>query len=629
MNRLICTLILTAIYGCKPPETDKKVYGDYEPLDTAAPDEDSGGSGDSGGAPSGPARLTILHTNDWQSHMLGWGPNSEYTPDIEGDDTTVGGLARTKTLVDQIRGASPDPVLLYDGGDWMAGTLFQLLATSHASELQMMELIGYDAICLGNHEFDWGPQVLGEMIAKADELGVTVPILASNTVPNPDDPGDDALEALFTSGRIQDVRVDVLDNGVSVGLFGLVGDSAARITPGVSPASFEEAEVAAAAAVEALQAMDVDIIIALSHTGVGEAGVAVGDEVLASAVPGIDVIVSGHSHTALHEPRVVGDTVIVQAGAYTRFLGELQVVQDEDGGWSVEAYTLHELTDDIPGDPLVTAAVSTFVDALEAGPLAELGYSFDEPLFEVPGDIAVEHCRESGLGDFITDAYRYTLNSYGLGDEIVAAFESPGVIRDNFVAGETGIESFSDAFRVLPLGFGGDDVPGYSLVTFYASARDLKSTCETTGSIPAIQGCDYFIEVSGLRCHLDPDRSFGNKARGVDLWQDGEWVALDITDTETLYRVAVDSYVASLMNILGSITYHAIVIEPKLADGTVVEDTDTLRFDKDPDTEGIQEVKLWEAMITYAETFPDTNDDGLPDIPASYLTGADRILGLD
>ena len=117
-----------------------------------------------------------------------------------------------------------------------------------------------------------GLELAKEMIAKADELGVTVPILASNTVPNPDDPGDDALEALFTSGRIQDVRVDVLDNGVSVGLFGLVGDSAARITPGVSPASFEEAEVAAAAAVEALQAMDVDIIIALSHTGVGEAG---------------------------------------------------------------------------------------------------------------------------------------------------------------------------------------------------------------------------------------------------------------------------------------------------------------------------------------------------------------------
>ncbi len=628
MAQWTSAVALVGLFGCGEMPTEKTKYGDYEPLDTADVTEDTGDA-DTGEPDLGPARLTILHTNDWQSHMLGWGPNQEYTPDTDGDDTTVGGLARLKTLVDEIRAASVDPVVLYDGGDWMAGALFQLLATSHASELQMMQLIGYDAIALGNHEFDWGPEVLAQMIMKGDELGVEVPILASNTVPNPEDAGDDALEALFDSGRIQDVRVDTLDNGVTVGLFGLVGDEAARITPAVAPASFEDAEVAAAAAVEALQAMDVDIIIGLSHNGVGESGTPAGDELIAANVPGIDVIVSGHSHTALHEPVVVGDTVIVQAGAYTRYLGQLDIVQDDAGDWSVEAYTLHELTDETLGDPAVTEQVAGFVAALEAGPLAELGYSFDQELFHIPGDVAIDHCRESGLGDFITDAYRYTLNGYGLGDEVVAAFESPGVIRDNLVAGETGIESFSDAFRVLPLGLGSDDVPGYGLVTFYASPRDLKSTCETTASIPAMEGCDYFIEVSGIRCHIDPERSFGNKARGVDLWLDGEWVELDIHDTETLYRVAVDSYVASLMNILAGLTFDAIVIQPKLADGTIVEDTSTLLYDKDPDTEGVQEVKLWEALISYAESFPDTDGDGLPEIPEEYLTSGGRIIGLD
>jgi len=623
MRRWFVSLVLLGVMSCNPDSGDTK-YGDFEPLDTGEEDPDT--ATDDTGGPAGPPRMTILHTNDWQSHMLGWGPNQEYTPDINGDDTTVGGLARAKTLIDEIRAASTDPVVLYDGGDWMAGALFQLLATSHASELQMMQLLGYDAICLGNHEFDWGPQTLGEMIAKADELGVTVPILASNTVPNSEDPGDDALEALFDSGRIQDIRVDILDNGVSVGLFGLVGDEAARITTMVEPASFEAAEVAAAAAVEALQALDVDIIIALSHTGVGEEGSPLGDEVIAANVPGIDVIVSGHSHTALPEPRVVGDTVIVQAGAYTRYLGQLDIAQDEDGGWSMEAYTLHELTDDTPGDPEVTERVATFVDALETGPLATLGYTFDQELFHIPGDIVENHCEESGLGNFITDAFRYALNSYGLGDEVVAAFESPGVIRDNLTAGTSGIETFSDAFRVLPLGLGTDGVPGYGLVTFYASPRDLKSTCETTASIPAIEGCDYFIEVSGIRCHIDMDRSFGNKARGVDLWQDGEWVALDINDRDTLYRVAVDSYVASLMNILGGLTFDAIVITPKTAEGVAVEDTDDLLFDKDPETEGVQQLKLWEAMLSYAESFPDEDADGLPDIPEAYLTGDERII---
>ena len=108
----------------------------------------------------GKTRLTILHTNDWQSHMIGWGPNAEYTPESIDDDTTVGGIARMKTLIDQIRSTSTNPVALYDAGDWMAGALFQLLATTDAAELQMMGALGYDAITLGNHEFDWGPQVL-------------------------------------------------------------------------------------------------------------------------------------------------------------------------------------------------------------------------------------------------------------------------------------------------------------------------------------------------------------------------------------------------------------------------------------------------------------------------------------
>ena len=177
--------ILALMVACDPIEKSTTKYGEYEPLDTGVM-EDTAVEDDV-------ERITILHTNDWQSHMLGFGPNAEYSPDTVGDDSTVGGLARAKTLIDEIRGASTHPVVLYDAGDWMAGALFQLLATTHAAELQMMQMLGYDGIAIGNHELDWGPNVLGEMISKADELGVTVPILASNIVPNREDPGDDAL----------------------------------------------------------------------------------------------------------------------------------------------------------------------------------------------------------------------------------------------------------------------------------------------------------------------------------------------------------------------------------------------------------------------------------------------------
>jgi 5'-nucleotidase/UDP-sugar diphosphatase len=612
--------ILALMVACDPPVKSATKYGEYEPLDTGLA-EDTAVADDV-------ERITILHTNDWQSHMLGFGPNAEYSPGTVGDDSTVGGLARAKTLIDEIRGASTHPVVLYDAGDWMAGALFQLLATTHAAELQMMQMLGYDGIAIGNHELDWGPNVLGEMISKADELGVTVPILASNIVPNRDDPGDDALEAHFDSGRVSATHIQTLDSGLTVGLFGLIGDEAARITPAVAPASFEEAQVAAAAAVETLQAQGVDIIIALSHAGVGHGDEEGEDEAIAEAVDGIDVIVSGHSHTALHEHIMVGDTIIVQAGAYTRYVGELTVSQTGDG-WAVDDYTLHELDDTIIGDPGAIEAVDGFVEALNAGPLAELGVSFSEPIFQIEGDIDQSNCEESGLGNFVTDAFRHTLSGYSPDDPIVAAFESQGVIRDDFLAGATGIEAFSDVFRVMPLGIGNDGVPGYGLVDFYVTSRDLKSTCEIIGSIVPMEGCDYWVEPSGLRCHIDMDRAFGNTARKVDLLVDEEWVELDLNDRDTLYHVAVDSYVASLMNILGGLTFDAVVIKPKLADGTVVEDTSTLLFDKDPDTDGVQEVKLWEAVRDFAQTFPDTSGDGIPDIPARYMVPEGRLVFIE
>ena len=620
MRRLIPLLALATACSAEMKETE---YGEYEPLDSGR------NADDTGEPPDQSERITILHTNDWQSHMLGWGPNAEYSPGTTGDDGTVGGLARAKTLIDEIRGASTNPVVLYDAGDWMAGALFQLLATSHAAELQVMQMMGYDAICLGNHEFDWGPNVLGQMIAKGDELGVTVPIVASNTVPNAEDPGDDELEALFSSGRIQHTTVQTLDNGLRVGLFGLVGDGAARISPAVAPASFSPAQEAAAEAVELLQAQDVDIIVALSHAGVGDDNHDGEDEVIAEAVDGIDVIVSGHSHTALSEAITVGDTLIVQAGAYTRYVGELTVVRADDGGWTMDDYTLHELDDSIVGDPAVIEVVDGFIQALDEGPLAELGTSFDEPVLHIGGDIGVNLCEESTLGNFVTDAFRYALNQYSPEDPVVAAFESQGVIRDDFVAGASGIEAFSDVFRVMPLGIGLDDVPGYGLVSFYVTPRDLKSTCEILGSIVPLEGCDYWVEPSGLRCHIDRDKSFGNTARKVELWQDDAWVELDLTDNETLHHVAVDSYVASLMNILGGLTFDAVIIEPKRSDGTVVEDTSTLTFDKDPATEGVQEVKLWEAIMTYAASFEDVDGDGVPDLGDRYLTPEGRVIFID
>jgi len=132
-------------------------------------------------------------------------------------------------------------------------------------------------------------------------------------------------------------------------------------------------------------------------------------------------------------------------------------------------------------------------------------------------------CIESGLGNLCTDAFRARINAMRPDLPVDFGFESQGVIRDDLLAGATGIQSFADVFRVLPLGYGADGRPGYALVDFWVTAEELVDTCEVTASISPDYGCDYFIEVSGLRCNLDRERAQFNRAQSVDRWTGDAW----------------------------------------------------------------------------------------------------------
>ena len=595
-----------------------------DPEETAKPDD----TGDSV-VDDGLQHFTILHTNDWHSHVLGQGPNVEYTPDTTGDDGTLGGMARIKTLADEVRGATSDPVLLFDGGDWMAGSLFHLLATSHAAELQLMQLIGYDAITVGNHEFDWGPGVLGEMITTADSLGVTLPIIASNIVPDSGDDDDDTLEAQLDSGRIETTKLLTLDNGLTIGLFGVLGEEAAGVAPGAVPTTFGDATEAATLAVDELRAAGADLVILLSHSGLTDDAETSPDELLAAAVPGIDVIVGGHSHTVQPEPIIVGDTVIVQAGAYAMHLGQLDMAWDGTT-LQVEDYVLHPIDDNTLGDSQVTTLIDELITALESGPLATTGYGFYDAIMDSSDDLAATGCVETGLGHLVTDAFSYAMNSVGSEHPIDFAFESHGVIRDGILAGSTGTQGFSDLFRILPLGEGNDDVPGYALVDFWVNAQELEGVCEVTASISPLFGCNYFVEVSGMRCHVDSVAVPFTRVDSVDTWDGEDWVELDTSSSnDTLYHVAVDSYVASLMGVLDSLTSGLITVTPKDIYGEPLTEVDDMVFDADPNTPEIEELKLWQAVAIFTETFEDSDGNGVPNLPDTYLNAEPRIIGYE
>lgn len=577
----------------------------------------------------GKLRVTILHTNDLHSHLTGFGPDAEFTPDTTGDDLTLGGVARIKTLADEIRNSVGHPVLMMDAGDWMDGALFQLLSTTDAAELQAFQALNYDVTTFGNHEFDWGPDVLGQIVAAGDASGVTVPILAANTVPDSTDPADDALEALFDSGRVQDNVLFTLDNGLVVGVTGLLGDEAAGITPAAVPTTFSPIAEVATDQVAALRAQGADLVVALTHAGVTDDPATSPDEVLANAAPGIDVIVGGHSHTALQDYRTANGTVIVQAGYYGMYLGQLDLAYDGTS-WEVEGYQLHIIDDLLQGDPDVSAMVDGFVADLESGPMADMGHDFAEPILSVPDDIAYGQCTESAIGNFVTDAYQQTINSIAGVDPIDVAFETQGVLRDGLLKGQVGIQGFSDIFRVLPLGSGMDDRPGYPLVDFYVTAGELADACEVSASVSPFFGCNYFVEHSGMRCTVDMVNTPFARVQKIELWQGGAWVDTDFSATNTeLYHVTVDSYTASLMYTLEDLTSGLLVITPKDATGTPYSNLDDAIFDADSSTDGVQELKLWEALVDYAQTMPDNDGDGVPDLDSSYVSPAGRLVGFD
>jgi 5'-nucleotidase len=484
----------------------------------------------------------------------------------------------------------------------------------------------YDAVTLGNHEFDWGSDHLARVLAAAavDER-FDIPILATNMITDDTDPGDDRLEALVADGTIARSTILDLPGGLRVGLLSWLGKGAAAVAPMKAPVTFDEDMTAAQTIAAALRADGADVVVALTHIGLAAGLGDPIDDNLARAAEDIDVIVGGHSHDALDEVRVVDGTLIVQAGAYTRFLGELTVEIDGDAVTLVD-YVLHPIDDSIEGDAEMQSFVERYIAAVDVA-CTPVGVTYFEEVAETAFDLTTPGLAESNLGNLVTDAYRTLAAAVTSADPVIAAFESDGVIRDDILAGDEGVIAFADVFRALPLGIGPDRFPGYPLVSFWVTGAELKNACEVSASLSGVAGGDYFIQISGLRCRRDPTAAWLGRVQEVFLGNDiagYDATPVDLADTTTLYRVAVDLYVAGLMSVIGDYTFGMLQIVPKQSDGTPVADMTAMILDGDPLTAGVQEMKLWGVLWTYLTMFPDADADTLPDVPALYAAPTGR-----
>jgi 5'-nucleotidase/UDP-sugar diphosphatase len=570
--------------------------------------------------------FTLLHTNDWQSRLLGFGPNNEYTPDTIGDDDTVGGVARLATLIEQRRAAaSEQPVLLLDGGDFSMGTLFHTVTRELGSELRLLSELGYDATTLGNHEFDFRPAGLAKMIeaaARAEGAGL-VPILSSN-IRFSAQQDDDSLQAQQSAGRILPYRV-LEKGGLRFGLFGLMGYDAVEVSPLMVPVTFADPVDVATEMVRTLRDKEqVDVVILLSHMGVSQQadGSWRGEDIeLVERVPGIDIVVGGHSHTVLTQPVLVnGRTLVLQAGSEIQYLGELHMRLDEAGIPRLLNYQLHPLDDALAGDEAISAQVAGYQNQVSQRVLQPLGYRFDQPLAKVDKTLT-RAWDDPVLANLVTDALRLATQSD-------IAFTGNGTIRDDLFLGRTGVQNVSDLFRIAPLGIGEfDDEPGYPLVQVYFTPREIKNILEVLLLAYQLRESDsYYPRVSGLRFSYNPYRVPFDRVSRIWLGSAEQgYQELDLA-RPGLLSVGATSYVGSFTWLIPELSKGLLDVVPKDADGRPLAVIRDAVFDREPQKEGIQEYKEWQALLDHIARLPDLDGDGLAEIPSSGAAAEQRLL---
>jgi len=567
-----------------------------------------------------PPEIVVLFTHDLHSYFL------PHRTEGSGGIRWRGGYAQIATLIKNYRAQHGENVLLVDAGDFSMGTLFHTLYKSKAAELMLMSEMGYDALTLGNHDFDFHPDGLAEALKVVKDCVPYPPtIVASNMSFGPPHKRDQKLREMVESYPIKKYVV-IKKGGVKIGLFGLMGKDARDDAPFARPVKFTDPVEAAREMVKVLKEKEqVDLIICLSHSGTSPDKSHSEDEQLARKVPEIDVIVSGHTHTLLAQPLVLGRTVIASAGRYGEYLGVMKLSVGEAPGHRLKAYHLIPITEEIPADHRIAKMIGRFKQSIQENFLSAYGLKYDGIVGEINYHTetlnqAYARRGETGLGNLITDAFRYAIKK-AEGEKYVhvhLVIQPLGMIRSSFFQGNI---STDDVFRVLSLGLGPDGLPGYPLLTTYLSGREIKRLMEIETTVSRFKR-DAHLQMAGARLSYNPYRPPFDRVVSIKLEEpDGNY--RDVIP-DRLYRVGMNYYSAQMVEYINRVSHGLLAMTPKDRRGNVIKKVEDGIVQMNTPY-GQTELKEWVALTMFLKSCPDTNGNGIPDVPLRYRNPEGRI----
>lgn len=530
-----------------------------------------------------------------------------------------GGFARIKTIIDSVKKQNENTFVL-DGGDFSMGTLYQSVFSEKALELRLLGLMGYQATTIGNHEFDYRSDGLAKMLDAAKASNDPLPIIVQSNI-NWEASQGEYTEMLHKSMENYGVKkYAIIQAGdLKAAVFGLMGKEAASYAP-TSGLIFDDIVESSKEIVNEIKKNEnVDLIIALSHSGTNSDSKSSEDEILAKEVPEIDVIISGHSHTYMDNPILIGDTAVVSAGEYGRFVGNLKLSKKENNRWKVDQFTPIPVDESIEPDPDLQKTIDHYRESLNSyiqlfgfdsydQIIARNPYPFDsvQALYKDPVD--------NPLGNLISDSYVYEIKKVE-GENYIpvdVAIVPVGIIRSTLNQGDIHVR---DAYEILSLGIGEDGISGYPLINVYLTGAELRMVAEIDASLSDLMSGTK-LYWSGLYSEFNPHRMILNRV--VDVKLIGEDGSLKDLDDKKLYRVVAGLYSGQMLGAVESMSKGLLQLKPKDKDGNPLEGFSSVIIKN----QSGMEVKEWYAFADYLSSFEKI--DGISTIPAKYAKSEGR-----